>query len=471
MFKSNKKFVISLLLGQAIGMPMIANAQEKQATAEPEIANTQEAQATTEPEKNIPEERWNAKFQQTYIWQDKPSFNAPYTGPNSLSGAQEEGRSSTATAFFGLRTWQGGELYFDPEMSQSTAMSGLHGLGGLTNSEQQKSSGPNPIFYRARLFLRQTFGFGGGQDAVESGQNQLAGMVDKRRLVVTVGNLAINDIFDKNAYANDPRTQFTNWTFLTQGAYDYASDARGYSWGAVAEYYYDDWAFRIGRFMVPIQSNGLSLDTRIGKYHGDQFEIEHAHTIGDQPGKLKFLVFRNKENMGSYADAIAYAQANGGTPDVANVRKDNVKLGYGINLEQALRSDVGLFARASWNDGSTETYSFTEIENSISTGLAVQGDSWGRADDTFGLAVAQNGLNKDHREYLALGGLGAFIGDGQLINYRPERIVEAYYNMSLYKKEDKSVALMAGMQHIDNPAYNADRGPVNVFTVRIHTEF
>jgi high affinity Mn2+ porin len=470
MIKSKKKFVIAFLLGRAICMPMSANAQEEQAIAEPELANAQEAQATAEPEKNIPEERWNAKFQQTYIWQDKPAFNAPYTGANSLRTAQEEGRSSTVTAFFGYRPWQGGELYFDPEMSQSTAMSGLHGLGGLTNAEQQKSSGPNPVFYRARLFLRQTYGFGGGQDGVESGQNQLAGMVDKRRLVVTVGNLAVTDIFDKNAYANDPRTQFTNWAFLTQGAYDYASDARGYSWGAAAEYYYDDWAFRIGRFMVPIQSNGLPLDTRISKYHGDQFEIEHSHTIGDQPGKVKVLVFRNKENMGSFADAIAYAQANGGTPDVANIRKDNVKIGYGLNLEQAIRSDVGLFVRASRNDGNTETYSFTEIENSISTGVAVKGDSWGRSDDTFGVAFAQNGLNAAHREYLALGGLGAFIGDGQ-INYRPEKIIEAYYNASIYKKKDKSVALMAGIQHITNPAYNADRGPVNVFTLRIHSEF
>jgi high affinity Mn2+ porin len=464
MFKSKKKFAIGFLLARLIGMPTLASGQENPTAAAPVSA------PSAEPEKIIPTEMWNAKFQQTYIWQDKPSFNAPYTGPNSLSAAQEEGRSSTVTAFFGYRPWQAGELYFDPEMSQSTAMSDLHGLGGLTNSEQEKSSGPNPIFYRARLFLRQTFGFGGGQDAVESGQNQLAGMVDKRRLVVTVGNLAVTDIFDKNAYANDPRTQFTNWTFLTQGAYDYASDARGYTWGAAAEYYYDDWAFRIGRFMVPLQSNGLTLDTRIGKYHGDQFEIEHSQTIGSQPGKIRFLVFRNKENMGSFADAIAYAQANGGTPDVADVRKDSVKIGYGLNLEQALRSDVGLFARASWNDGSTETYSFAEIENSMSTGIAVNGDSWDRSNDTFGLAVAQNGLNKQHREYLALGGLGTFIGDGQ-INYRPERIAEAYYNMSLYKKADKRVALMAGIQHINNPAYNADRGPVNVATMRLHTEF
>jgi hypothetical protein len=254
MFKSKKKIVIGFLLARVIGLPLIAHAEE----------------TVVGQEQSVPEETWNAKFQATYLWQKKPSFHAPYTGTNSLLPERELAYSFTATAFLGYRPWQGGELYFDPEMIQAVPFSNLHGLGGLTNGEQQKTSGPNPTFYRARLFLRQTFGFGGGQDAVESGPNQIAGMVDKRRLVVTVGNLSIIDIFDNNAYAHDPRTQFTNWTFLTHGAFDYAGDARGYTIGAAAEYYYDDWAVRAGRFMGPMESNGLPLDTRITKHYGEQ---------------------------------------------------------------------------------------------------------------------------------------------------------------------------------------------------------
>lgn len=452
MFKNTKMLVVGSLLAWVIGLPVIAYAQENS--------------PAPEQEKIIPDETWNAKFQATYLAQIKPSFNALYTGDNSLRPGRESAYSTTFTAFLGYRPWKGAELYFNPEMIQSVPFSNLHGLGGLANAEQQKTSGPDPTFYGARLFLRQTFGFGGGQEAIESGPNQLAGMANRRRLVVTVGNLGIIDLFDNNAYAHDPRTQFVNWTFLTHGAYDFAGDARGYTNGAAAEYYYDDWAVRVGRFMVPSESNGLPLDSSITKHFGDQIEVEHSHTIGDQPGKVRLLAFRNKEVMGRFADAITYAQANGGAPDVGNVRKENIKFGYGINIEQSLRSDIGLFARASWNDGETETYSFTEIENSISVGVAVKGEGWGRAKDTFGFAVAQNGLNKDHREYLSLGGLGAFIGDGQL-NYRPERIIEAYYNINLYK----TTALMVGYQRITNPAYNADRGPVNFGTLRIHTEF
>ena len=458
MFKNKKTFILGFMLAQAVGLPAIADAQEEKTTSVADL--------DPDTEQSIPEERWNAKFQATYIWQKKPSFNAPYSGANSLLGQSETAYSYTSTAYFGLRLWRGAEFYFNPEATQAVPFSNLHGLGGPTNSEQQKTSGAAVAVYRARLYLKQTFGFGGGQDAVASGQNQLAGMIDKRRLVVTAGNLAVIDIFDNNAYAHDARTQFTNWAFLTQGAFDYVADTRGYSVGVAAEYYFDDWVWRAGRFEAPIDSNGFQLDSKLATRYGDQIELEHAHTLGDQAGKIRLLAFRNREVMGSFADAIAYARVNGGVPDVSNVRQDSFKTGYGINLEQSLRTDLGVFARASWADGKTETYSFAEVDNSISAGLALKGERWGRPKDTLGLAFAQNGLNKTHRDYLAMGGLGAFLGDGQL-NYRPERIVEADYSISVID----STSLMFGFQHIVNPGYNADRGPVNVATVRLHTEF
>ncbi|MES2283875.1 MAG: carbohydrate porin [Pseudomonadota bacterium] len=442
-------FVVVLSL-PAMSLPVFAQGQ-KSSSSEHQV---------------IVEEKFFAKFQATYIGQLKPAFNAPYTGTNSLLPDRETGYSGSATAFFGYRPWAGGELHFNQEVIQLAAFSGLRGLGGLTNAEQQKTSGRKPKFYRARVFLRQTFSLGGAQEPVESSSLQLAGMVDRRRLVVTAGNVSVLDIFDSNAYAHDPRTQFLNWAFLTHGSYDYAGDARGYTNGAALEYYYDDWAVRVGRFMGPRESNGLALDSRLSIHHGDQIEIEHSHTVEDLPGKVRLLAFRNREKMGNFADAVRFAAANGGIPDVGNVRKDDLKIGLGLNVEQSLRSDVGVFARASWADGRSETYSFTEVENSVSAGIAIKGDKWTRPKDTLGLAVAQNGLGKSHRDYLSLGGVGAFIGDGKL-NYRPERIAEIYYSMNLFS----SNTITLGYQRIVNPAYNADRGPVNVFSLRLHSEF
>lgn len=323
-------------------------------------------------------EDWNAKFQATYVWQDKQSFSAAYSGPNSLTTDKERSYSFTATAALGFRPWAGGEFYFNPEAAQGVPLSNLTGLGGFTNGESAPTAGPTLKLYRARLFMRQTWGMGGEQEAVESGANQLAGMVDKRRWVLTAGNLSVLDVFDGNAYSHDPRTQFLNWSLMTHGAYDYAADARGYSWGVALEWYHDDWVVRAGRFIQPKEPNQQTLDPHIFQHYGDQIEVEHAHVIGDQPGKMRVLAFRNRARMSRFQDALDLAASTGGTPDINAVRTgEQVKYGFGLNLEQALSSDVGLFARASWADGGTETYAFTEIDRSVSGGVLVKGTSWG----------------------------------------------------------------------------------------------
>lgn len=412
-------------------------------------------------------ETWNAKFQATYVWQDKRPFAAAYSGTNSLRPGQEKSYSFTATAALGLRPWEGGELYFNPEVAQGVPLSGLTGLGGFTNGEIARSSGPILKLYRARLFLRQTWGQSGEREAVESDANQLAGSVAKRRWVLTAGNISVLDVFDGNAYSHDPRTQFLNWSLMTHGAYDFAADARGYTWGAALEWYHDDWVVRAGRFLQPKEPNQQALDARILRHYGDQIELEHAHRLGDQPGKLRLLAFRNRARMSRFQDALDLAARTGALPSIDDVRHgEQIKRGFGLNVEQAVSDDVGVFGRASWADGKTETYAYTEIDRSISGGVVVKGGAWGRAQDSAGFAMARNGLSKVRREYLAAGGLGFFIGDGRL-NYRPEVVLETFYSLNLTRQ----TWLTLDWQHIRNPAYNADRGRVNVASVRLHAEF
>ena len=403
------------------------------------------------------DEAWNAHVQATYVWQAKPAFDAAYTGPASLAPWRETGYSFSATAAFGVRPWQGAELYFDPEVVQGKAMSGLHGLGGMTNGEQQKTSGTSPTLYRARLFLRQTWNLGGDMQAVESDTNQLAGSVASRRVVLTAGNLAVSDIFDANSQAHDARSQFLNWALVAHGAWDFAADERGYTLGAALEYTEADLAMRAGRFMLPQESNGLPLDRHIFKHYGDQVELEHRHAWMGQPGTVRVLAFRDRARMGSFRDALAAA-----VPDVAAVRRERGKTGFGVSLDQAVSERAAVFARASRNDGQSETYAFAEIERSVSAGATVQV----RASDTLGVAFVRNGLSQAHRDYLAAGGVGAFIGDGRL-DYHPEQIAEAYYKAGL----GKHAALSLDWQHVASPAYNGARGPVNVFGLRLHGQY
>ncbi|WP_229722478.1 carbohydrate porin [Xylophilus rhododendri] len=409
--------------------------------------------------------------QATYVFQKKPSFDAAYSGVNSLSPEAERSYSFTSTAYLGMRLAPQTELYFNPELVQGLPLSRLTGLGGLTNGELQKTAGTNPVIYRARLFVRHTWGLGGGSEFVEGDANQLASRYDKRRLTLTAGNFAVSDIFDNSAHAHDARTQFLNWSLLTHGAYDFAADSRGYSWGVALEYRHDDdWTLRAGRSLQPIESNGLKLDHKFFSHYGDQVELERRYTAWNRPGTLRLLAFRNVAVMGGFQDALNYAAANGTVPDVAPVRERRTKIGAGINLEQEVADGLGVFTRLARNDGKSETYAFAEIDRSVSFGATLEGGRWGRAQDALGVALAQNGLSQEHRAFLAAGGAGFFVGDGRL-NYKPETIAEVYYRFALPAIKKLENAISFGFQHIRNPGYNADRGPVRIFSMRLHSEF
>ena len=415
-------------------------------------------------------ESWAAKAQTTYIWQKKPGFNALYSGENSLSANREKSYTFTTTAYLGFRPWAGGELYLDPEVTQGVPLSNVTGLAGFPNGEVTKVSGPNPRVYRQRLFLRQTWNFGGGKEQIESDLNQMAGMVDKNRFVLTAGNFSTLDVFDDNAYAKDPRAQFMNWSNWSYAAYDYAADARGYGWGFAGEWYQGDWVLRFGRMTGPREPNGLPIDYQIGRHYGDQVEIEHSHHLGELPGKVRLLAWRNRANLASFRDALNYGLANPADPNhqwILKVRNgEKIKYGVGVNVEQSITSNLGAFLRVMNTDGRTETYAFTEADASLSAGLSLKGGAWGRGKDTVGLALARNMLAADRRDYLAAGGISFFIGDGAL-RYRPETIFEGYYSWNVWK----AVSLTLNYQRIQNPAYNADRGPVDIIALRFHAEF
>jgi hypothetical protein len=410
--------------------------------------------------------------QTTYIWQTKPAFNAAYSGPNSLSPRKETSYSFTVTGDLGLRLWDGAQLHLNPEGAQGVPFSNLLGVGGISNGELARGSSSSLTIYRARLFVQQRINVGGETDAVEPDFNELGGQSSGRRWTFIIGNFSLLDYFDNNPYAKDPRTQFTNLSFLTHGAWDYAADARGYTIGAMAEYRTPGWAVRVARAMQPVESNGLVLDGALGSHYGDQFEIEGNLPLALPAGALRgrALVFRNRIKGGSFTDALAL----GGVPDVGLVRHDATKAGWGLTLEAPLADDTGLFLRASANSGNLESYAFAEIDRQLAFGAQFPGASWGRSQDRLGVAYAINGLSDTHKAYLSAGGLGFFLGDGQL-TYDNERVLEAYYRFVLtqwgLRFGKVQSALSADFQLITNPGYNRDRGPVTTYTVRWHSEF
>ena len=412
---------------------------------------------------------WSLHFQQTLINQWHNDLSTPYSGEYSLADRESAKLSFTSTLFIGRRLWKGAALYFNPEVAGGSGLSGARGVAGFVNGETFRIGDSAPKLYLARLYLRQTFALGTEADSGEDGLNQLTGPRPQRYFAINLGKFSAADFFDQNSYSHDPRTQFFNWSLMSAGAWDYAANTRGYTVGGVLEYVTPAFALRFGSTLMPTTANGPTLDFHYGTAHAETLELTKIYRIGGKPGTVRALGFRNVAAMANYRTAVVLGRANGEQPNTEDVRRaGHTKVGFGLNAEQELTKNVGLFARVSYNDGRNETWAFTEIDQSASLGVVSTGTRWQRPDDRLGGAVVLNGISPEHRAYLAAGGYGFIVGDGAL-NYGLESIAEVYYSISLPRYH---AAISPDYQLVINPAYNKDRsGPVHVVALRVHVEF
>jgi len=409
-------------------------------------------------------QRFNLHFQTTYIYQYKPAFTAPYSGLRSLSAAEEKQNSLTATCYLGVRLWKGASFYFNPELAGGSGLSGASGMGGSTNGETFRVGNPSPTLYLARAYITQVFALGHETERMEDGANQLALRAPVDHIRLYAGKLSLADIFDINNYSNAPRTQFINWALMNNGAWDFAANVRGYTYvlGGIAQY--KKMTYRLAFAALPTTANGPDLETDFSKSISANAEIARAFKINGKATNLRLLAYYNEAPMGNYNAASRLYPV---PSDLSSVRQQgNVKWGLGLNGDCALNDNWGLFSRIGWNNGQTETWCFTEIDATASLGISADGKQWHRGEDQAGVALVVNGLSQAHRNYLAKGGNGFVLGDGQL-NYAPESIAEVYYS---FHPTDMPLYLSGDYQFCLNPGYNKDRGPAHVFSFRLHVE-
>ncbi len=411
-------------------------------------------------------EAWNLFGQATFVKQYHPSFTSPYQGPNSLSPVSSGEETTDLTLFLGVRLWDGGALYVNPEIDEGFGFDDTLGLAGFPSGEAYKVGKAKPYFKLPRVFVRQRFDLGGEAATLSPGPNELGGAQTANNVVFTVGKISPVDLFDTNSYAHDPRSDFLNWTIIDAGAFDYAADSWGYTVGAAVEWTASWWTLRGGFFDLSDIPNSPTLEPGFKEF-ALMGEMEGRYDLKGHPGKLKLLGFANYGRMGSYGDALQLGQATDTIPNTALVRHFAWRPGGALNLEQEITGDLGAFARISFNDGSKETYEFTDVNRSVTAGIALKGTGWNRAEDVFGLAGVVNGISGAARAYFAAGGLGVLIGDGQLPHYGTEDIIETYYSMRVAGH----FTVSADYQYVANPAYNRDRGPVSIFSLRVHAEF
>jgi len=407
----------------------------------------------------------NFHFQETAISQYKPGFSAPYSGRNSLISSQEVESSITTTLFMASKLWKGAQIVFDPELSGGSGLSSTLGVAGFPNGETFRVGGTQNKIYIARTYFRQNFGWGAESDTIRDDINQVQTLRSREYFSFSIGKFGMADFFDNNAFSHDPRSQFMNWSLMDNGAWDYPANTRGYAWGTEVEFGQPTWTLRYAFTLVTTQANQSVWDSRLSKANTSTLEFEERYKISSQPGTFRVLTFLNNGKFGSYHQAIIQ---NPSSPNVDSTQAyGRHKYGFGISADQYLTRDLGVFARTSYNDGHTETWFFTEIDRSESLGAVLKGVSWKRSHDEVGLAILANELSSDHRDYLSHGGYGFIIGDGKL-NYKPEMILELYYKVDFYQEK---FWLTPDYQFILHPAYNADRGPVNVMGIRAHIEF
>jgi high affinity Mn2+ porin len=413
----------------------------------------------------LKQERYSFHFQETIITQYNPPFNALYTGKNSLLPTTQNATSLTTTFFSAARLWKGAEVHFDPELSGGAGLSSTLGVAGFPNGETFRVGGVQNKIYIARMYFKQNFEWGNEKDTIEGGADILGGIRSKRYFSFVIGKFGMADFFDNNNFSHDPRSQFMNWALMDNGAWDYPANTRGYVLGLTAELGQPTWSLRFALTMVTTQANQSVWDAKIGKANTQTVEYEKRYEINGQKGTLRLLGFLNNGKFGNYDLAVAQ---NPKAPNIDSTQAyGRHKYGFGINMDQYLTKDFGVFAKASYNDGHTETWFFTEIDRTFTFGGELKGSNWSRPDDEIALAFIADGISAPHRQYLADGGYGFIIGDGKL-NYGTEMIAEIYYKINAYKKK---LFISPDYQFIINPAYNRDRGPVNVFGVRAHVEF
>ena len=424
-------------------------------------------------------EQYSVHAQTTLVAQGYPRFRALYDGPNSFPSGGKANVGSTTNIFLGLRLWEGGAAYLNPEIDQGYGLANSVGAAAYVNSAVAKVGRAAPYMRFQRYFLRQIIGLNGDgaterdpdegsrSEVLESTQNQISGKVDKNRIVVTLGKFAVGDVFDDNVYAHDPTTGFLNFAFNTMGAFDYAADAWGYTYGLAAEWKQDWWTARGGVFQLPTIPNGLEIEPQLLRQFMGVVEVEARYELINQPGAIKFLAYGDNGYISKIDNVIRYAYlANDFPPRFDTARGRAVKTGGGINIKQQIMPHLGFFLRASMADGRYETVAYTDVDRQLSMGLVAGGALWGRDDDEVGLAGALGGLHGDRVRYFGLGGTSVYIGDGAL-SYGGEKNVEAYYKIGFGKNMDATL----DYQLLVNPAHNSARGPINVFALRLRGAF
>lgn len=410
--------------------------------------------------------------QANIVVQGHGAFPARYSGPNSLTNWGQTATTHLLTLYTGYALTPTTEVFLDVEDATGTAIGNTSGVAGYVNLDAVRIRYGAPDSkdpYLAQFMLRQIIPLTNEHTDADRDELDLATSLPTRRIEFRLGKMDLTDFIDANTYGTDSNLQFLNWSVDDNAAYDVASNTRGYTGAAMIEY--DDHWFsaRFAEAMMPKVADGNYLDADLARSRSENLELEtQGKGIAHRQGAVRLLGYLNHANMGNYREAIEeFFNHQTLTPEIVATRREGRhRYGFGLNMEQSITDDFGVFARFGWSDGHNETFCYTEDDRTAQLGGVALGHLWRRKSDRAGAAFVANGIVAGHQQYLALGGLGFMLGDGGL-TYRSEKIVEGFYTVHLWR----GFFAAYDFQHVNNPGYNQARGPVSVSAFRFHTDF
>ena len=398
-----------------------------------------------------------------------PPFRSPYAGPNSLPGGGQVRETWTTTAFLGVRLWQGGEFYFNPELAQGFGLNGTLGLAGFLQrrgAEGRRRSSRNSA--RSAITSSRPSGSAASRKTSPTPPTSLPGKRDIDRVTLIVGRFAVGDFFDGNAYAHDPRADFMNWAMWSSAAYDFPADLPGYTRGAVVELNRKDWAVRAGAVRGADRAEQRRphlQDRRHGRrIRGTPRDLRSARQIAGRRIRQQRQHRQLPRGAGDRRrrPRARHQRRHGEHPP----RQSQIRLLRSTSSSRSPRTSACSPARAGTTARTRSCRSPTSTA-ACRAALSIKGSHWGRPTTRSASAAPSTACPARTATSSPPAALGLLIGDGRL-NYRPERILETYY---AYRDRQELYGRPPTINSSPNPAYNADRGPVSIFSGRLHGEF
>ena len=114
-------------------------------------------------------------------------------------------------------------------------------------------------------------------------------------------------------------------------------------------------------FCEPLKAagDGSVGDDRFFHDWGMVAECERRYSIGAHPGVVRPLAFVNQGEFGSYKAALSIPGS-----DISKTYANRHTFGFGLNAEQDISKNIGVFSRVGWNDGHNEAWIYTDIDHS-----------------------------------------------------------------------------------------------------------